>query len=113
MTTSKRISGMSNRTVLACSILLLLLAIGVHSAQYLPETPRLFVVVFFARLTVALSVAFAVGILWLIIRKVLKNNSKKYGFWTVFGGAGALTAIIMMLFSINNEVPEGLLQLYL
>ena len=117
MSTAIKKSALNIRTLTLLSPLVVLGAIGAHSAQYLPNTPSLFAVVFLARIILSLGVAFGIATLWTIGLK-LKNGRKdktkiKFGFWPVFACTSALVAVAMALASLSNKVSEGLLLLYL
>jgi len=111
MSASNRLSGAKGK-IFFLLLFVLFASIGAHAAQYLMDTPKLFFVVFLARLLAALGIALGIAVLWTILAKLFKYRETAYGFWTVFAGSGAIVSVVMMLVSINNKVSEGLLLLY-
>jgi len=110
---NKSLFGLSETKLTALFILMILLAISTHTVRYLPTTPALFLLVFIARILVALGIGAVITLVWTFFSKIFKYQGKGYGLQTIFASASAFVAIMMTLISISNEVSEGLLLLYL
>ena len=87
-----------------------------HSAQYLPATPQLFWTVFIARLILILVLACCSSIVVLFFVKKTKRGEKNIELLKLMvillALCASVFAIVTTWLSRNNEVSEGLLQLY-
>lgn len=110
MTSKSFLSANRNALLVLLSLLVLLITVGLHSLQYLPATPGLFMVVFVARAFLALGIACGLAICWAIVSRFMK---KRAAFWPVLATSSAAVSVVMTLVSLGNDVSEGLLQLYL
>ncbi|NNF51031.1 MAG: hypothetical protein HKN59_01205 [Gammaproteobacteria bacterium] len=95
------------------AILVTLVSIIAHSAQFLTTAPSLFLVIALARLFFALIVACAATTLLVVFRLLIKKQVPRSLVLNIFGVTTVVVSVLMVLISIGNELPEGLVHLYL
>jgi hypothetical protein len=94
-------------------IFLAVAAIVFHGSQYLPEHKSFFIVVFFARLSVAFIVGMCILIGAYILNRIFSQSMRRASMLNIFGLAAAIVSILMVVASRDNSISVNLLNMYL
>jgi len=94
-------------------VLLPIVAVIVHASRYLPESPSLFTVVVVSRTVFAVGVAAMFLFVFWLAGALFRTTFLAGRTLKLAGVVFAVVVVLMLLISLDNPFPDGVLNLYL
>ena len=95
------------------SILIAVAVVAFHSSQYMPDAIALSVTTMIARLMVVFGAAIGIVILVSVFMRLRGRSIPNLNKFSLGSAVALVMSFATTLVSYSNDVPEGLLQLYL